>query len=764
MTRTRRAGLLLAGLAMAALPAVGRLIVVACGGWWNEAVTVDATAPAASNTTFSTGQPGIVRPTFTREYLVLAYRRFAGLRGGIPSNAPGSYSGKRPIQRWLDAREAVLGTKLAVTEWQLSFRSLPEYREFFNCLDSAWTTATETLTARAQKLGATSPAVRDWLAAQDAVFTNCGDAALTLPAAPRPGATPLERADRAYQLGAAYFYGMDYERAEALFRAIGEDRQSEWRPWGRYLAARALLRRATLKATGAETPGLLSRAERELEAIQHDPSLASMHDRARSLAGYVAGVARPVERLHAVSARLSAAGTMAAQDLVDYQLLFDNKIYRNVESGYAGLPQLEALRDKDDLTDWILVMQGWHEDARLRALDRWRATRSPAWLVASLWKLRAADREVPEVLEAASRVPRESPAFATLVFLRTRLLFERSDMAGARQVLDTLPDPADRSGSATEGAPADSLNLLRAERLLLARSLPELLRYAPRWVVAQRGFWQDQFGDSRGADPNQRPDGGVRLGTPHVLDLDGKLVLNQRLPLAVLAQAVALPETAAIRPQLARAAWTRAVLTGRQAVAEAVAPVVVRENKGMADDIARWQKAAGAARHHAAIYTLLRHPGLGPYVDNTDAGSFNHQRGNWWCAPLPASQPAAAGPAAGSIPDFQSFPYYRAVAMPERFPGFLADADRVALAEERNALAAVGTAPNYLAAEAVAWAKADPKNPLVAEALALAVEGTRWGCGDEGTGSRSKEAFRTLHKLFPGSTWARKTKYWYGRD
>jgi hypothetical protein len=73
----------------------------------------------------------------------------------------------------------------------------------------------------------------------------------------------------------------------------------------------------------------------------------------------------------------------------------------------------------------------------------------------------------------------------------------------------------------------------------------------------------------------------------------------------------------------------------------------------------------------------------------------------------------------------------------------------------------MGPAPTYLAIEAVKWAKARPNDPDAAEALAHAVEAGRWGCTDATTRPASRSAFQTLHRLFPTSEWARRTKYWY---
>jgi len=49
------------------------------------------------------------------------------------------------------------------------------------------------------------------------------------------------------------------------------------------------------------------------------------------------------------------------------------------------------------------------------------------------------------------------------------------------------------------------------------------------------------------------------------------------------------------------------------------------------------------------------------------------------------------------------------------------------------------------------------------ETIALAIEGWRWSpCGTtESKSSFPREAFALLHRQFPDSEWAKKTKYWY---
>jgi hypothetical protein len=97
-------------------------------------------------------------------------------------------------------------------------------------------------------------------------------------------------------------------------------------------------------------------------------------------------------------------------------------------------------------------------------------------------------------------------------------------------------------------------------------------------------------------------------------------------------------------------------------------------------------------------------------------------------------------------------------------PRFLNDAEKRAAAQERRKLAALPTAPNYLSAAAIAWAKRSPDDPRVPEALHLAVRTTRYGCVDDRSGPLSKEAFRLLHSRYPKSKWTRNTPYWFGEQ
>jgi hypothetical protein len=96
-------------------------------------------------------------------------------------------------------------------------------------------------------------------------------------------------------------------------------------------------------------------------------------------------------------------------------------------------------------------------------------------------------------------------------------------------------------------------------------------------------------------------------------------------------------------------------------------------------------------------------------------------------------------------------------------PLFLSDAERLAAEQERAALKTLETPRTLLMAEAIEWARARRTDPEAAEALALSIEGWRWSpcVVTAGQSSFPRDAFVLLHRQFPDSEWAKKTKYWY---
>ncbi len=290
---------------------------------------------------FERGALGVVQPSYERRFLIGAYRRLHGLDTvvDVPPGRTSAAGTRQQPREWLEAREGVLKTGQSIDPWRFgTARPLPDYRWFENCGDEAFDTATDTLVARSRQYGEGAVQVVEWLRAQDAVFKNCagsGTEILVLPAPSAPDADALTRADRAYQSAAAHFYAMQYEEAERRFLAIAADESSPWRPYGRYLAARSLLRRESVgipAVANADRAALFDRADRLLTDIETDANMpAGLRTSASGLRDLIALRARPAQRLGDLAALLTARGSIRNQSLTDYLLGFDANVSPETE-------------------------------------------------------------------------------------------------------------------------------------------------------------------------------------------------------------------------------------------------------------------------------------------------------------------------------------------------------------------------------------------------------------------------------------------------
>src|SRR5438270_4787590 len=160
----------------------------ACGPFFTDAIFVYSKHPDFPLEQFAAGKLGVVEPSWARSYLVAAYRNFSGA-GLSPNEASAikalwdarlNYSGElddsASIKKWLDARSKV--PVLAASAEIRAFRNREkphEYESFLNSQEDAFDNAVATLNERIKLFGADSAQVRDWIAAQDTVFSNCRD-------------------------------------------------------------------------------------------------------------------------------------------------------------------------------------------------------------------------------------------------------------------------------------------------------------------------------------------------------------------------------------------------------------------------------------------------------------------------------------------------------------------------------------------------------------------------------------------------------------
>jgi tetratricopeptide (TPR) repeat protein len=771
--------IIIAGLAIASRPVRG------CGPFFPELVFTFSFHPDFPLERFAGGQLGVLQPTYARSYLVVAYRYLSGKtldeeermavvalweeRIGLRTT-----SDKQGLANWLEARKRAHGT-VFLPEIRTFGAITGSYSTYLNCPEDAFETAAGTLRERIQSFGADSLEVREWVAAQDQVFRNCRGYETPpspyVPAALVQSAPALLRADRAYQIAAANFYAARFDDAQEAFESIARDPTSPWSGIAPYLVARCLVRKATLgSGPGEVNLSDLRQAEEQLERILSDKRLESSQPAAQRLLGFVDARLRPLERARQLATSLlqQTPRDTLRQDLCDYTVLLDKFIegewhYGMEEEKRREIQalrekQLNELRRQDELTDGLLTFQDRSKESLEHALARWQESSSLPWLVAAISKIDAQDPKSSQLLEASAKVEPSSPAFASLAFHSVRLLIELGKTEEARSYLDKL------LSARKPNLPPSARNLLLTQRTRLARNLDEFLHYAARVPTAISS------GDTAGQIPDNlrfRRERGAPSDRPY-FDFDASSVFTEKMPTRLLAEAALRTQVPKhLRRELAVGAWTRSLLLGQDDVTAKLNPIMEENFPELKAQLRQLAAAEGReAKDFTGALILLNHPGLEPHVGDgrprrTAVDRIDDYRDNWWCSFTPHST-AASSP-------WERYPVFwagkpLALVYPEgkvNSPAFLDEAQKAAADAEWKRLGELGSGPSYLSRKVVEWARQHLEDPRVPKALHLAVRSTRYGCADAETSKYSKAAFQLLHRRYPKSEWAKKTKYWY---
>jgi len=778
-----------------------------CGPWFPVAIFSYSTHPDLPLKDYARGQLGILQPTYWRKYLYIAYRNLSGLgftpaeikiltseypEEGVRSSAE-MQKVQTPARTWLETRNQI--PNLPLPRYIQSFRTqVPGYGENFweyfgyeNCLANSFETAWKTLQRRIQQFGIASSEVRSWVEAQDKVFGHCGGWWATknmdapMPEEAKTTDHPLIRADRAYQMAAANFYAKKFDVSQAGFEKIAADEASPWRGIAPLLVARCLIRKATLTAPAGQSEAeALKLAQAQLESIIRDPMQSEHHASATGLLGFVQAKLNPGERLREIAGNLMRRDIQSTikQDLIDFTFLLDKgtAVGEGLEADTSYEKQLararatkyeelSALRTGHDMLDWVLSFQAPGDSALKHSVELWRKTGAQPWLVAALTKERAGNPEVAELLAAAEKIPPDSPAYISVTFHRLRLLAEEGKPGAARTQLDDL---LARRGARLSRS---TLNLLLALRMKLAQDLNEFLRFAPR-VPATTSYNEDGseapgtaesfgFAGARGARWNEL------LAGKSAFDSDAAVALSEKLPLRLLSQSVrstVLP--AGLRRELAVAAWVKANLLENDSIAAELTPALAELAPELKGNLGSYQAAQTPdSRRFAAVFAILHLPGMRPQIvsgigRDVPYAKIDSYRDNWWCAVVPQKD------------QWYGTDYERGSALsrplkflyPEnelRLPAFLNREEQALVEQEWSRQRVLPPAPNYMSTIVLEWAKKNPDDPRVPEALHLAVRSTRYGCTNNETSKYSKAAFKLLHQNYPKSEWTQKTKFWF---
>jgi tetratricopeptide (TPR) repeat protein len=777
-----------------------------CGPDFPQAVFVFQTHPDRPLKGYAGGNLGVVLPSYYRSYLVVAYRYFSGhplsreerddalsYWGWDMSGGYGANKGADPIKEWLAARKQVLNSQNQGSQAEPKIDSYfgvsqpGAYYGFFNCLDDSFHNAARTLKDRARRYGSDRASIQEWVRGQDIVFSDC-DKQRDIPPEVAGSSPAWLKADRQYQIAAAYFYLLRFDHAAEEFDRIARDAGSPWHNLAPYLAARAMIRQSMVPEPVQMDS--LRDAESRLQRILADPAQSSMHQPARAMLGFVALRLHLPQRTAELARRLAGPRPDSDfyQDLTDYTWSMDHIVEEPPidfpgEMSDPGRPDgdghiyegpafdrkmrewkgqrfrnLAGSRATTELTDWILTFGQSVEPAARHAIERWRVKRSLPWLVAALSKVDSAEEDL---LQAAEQVPADSPAYATVAYHRIRLLMKAGEHEKARALLDEFLKAPPRSLNDS------SLNLFLSQRARLATSYQDFLSRAPRLVLDL------DEGDSIGGEaPYCQTKGCMEIlyGGPNKrkgqlrLDNDAAWILNLRLPVDMLAEAATgtdLPEP--LRGELAVATWTRAVMLDRPDIAGKLIPEMEKAYPLMTGQLQAYSASGADEKKEAGLFVILHFPGMRPYVNagvarTTRMDKIDNFRDNWWCGDVGTEIDQV-----NFVKDWRPWRPHLSASVPKDAPSappFLSMAQQKDGEAQWQQLATSGPGSRYLTREALAWAKAKPLDPRVPEALHLAVRSTRYGCGGD-VSKLSHQAFTLLHEKYPNSKWAKATPFWY---
>jgi len=693
---------------------------------------------------YAAGNLGVLSSSYWRVYLYLAYQAAKG-HGINPSQVASlnvwdwhvgdnhrawdyvANAEKNGSGEWFKARAPLAQQVGLPAEVKVEITGADYWGHYVNCHPDALRRAAATAKARAQlgQGGRPDQWFKAWLEGQDAVFANCsvqdGPATPVLPPAIPGNAPAWLKADRAYQEAAANFYSGNLDVARRQFQAVAQDTSSPWQPLGAYLAARSLIRSATLQREGADdsSTAKFKLARQELEA------LAPHYAPARQMMLLVDARLDPAAQVKVLARRLEQEPFSADTPsmLSDYLLLLDK------------LPRSEMIAAKEPLTAWIGSMQGDSADLfdsnttpeakarRKQALDlarqNWQKQGDALWLAPLLTIAQAGDLSDAE-RKAAAAVPAAHPLYQTMQYNLVRLAIAENRLAQADKDIDRVLAAQGKSMSVA------TTNRFMALKMQTAGTLDGFAKAGRRTLdPVERGAPID--------DAAKVPEGS---------DDDFRLAVYRYLPMSSLK---ALYDNPALLPswktELRETIFTRALIANDEATVLSLLDGIAEGRKTTAHLYARYRKAAsGAERKLAGALILVNTPELRPQVVSK-AGVTNDQACN------PIGMEGRVAPA----------------------PRFLSQEQLAVAEQEHQGLWQLSLRSIYLAPTLMAWASAKPNDEEAPKALHLLVASMRRECpwGEvpqekwDLRSRNSKQAFSMLHKLYPKSDWAKITKYYY---
>ncbi len=281
----------------------------------------------------------------------------------------------------------------------------------------------------------------------------------------------------------------------------------------------------------------------------------------------------------------------------------------------------------------------------------------------------------------------------------------------------------------------------------------------------------------------------AHLATALTASSGAALPLQNNLSIAAMRGLAERPDMPSlVRARFARIAWGRTYALG-----ETVDADLDQLTRTLNPEMTKaWIHRGGKPvkpGDHQALLDVLRSPAVNILIVDEDRNIdplhpsddgpgatridlFNHDDDNWWCRWKSGRNSrdvegllddAFFASADMKLVDGRTAFGLRAQLRPVLAASYLV---RNQAPAEAAALSQVTCAPKLLTERVLDWVKEPPwifwGRDGQAEALALAIKTTHYGCYSDGPhGAYSKAAWVLLHNRFPQTQWAIKTKYWY---
>jgi hypothetical protein len=688
-------------------------------------------------------------------------------------------------------------------------RALPgeSYQNFTNCLDFAFATAADTFKNRKAAHATEAASLADWIQGQDGVFANCNGSGDQMPGNTPASAPEWLKQDRDYQQAAAKFYQTDYDGAIARLKTIAYDTSSPWHLIARLVEARAMIRRATIgqitelppaavaapdapyseereKAQRAyaefvkqKEPARLTEARDALQAILADSAMQPYHSDTAGLLDFVNLRLDPAAQAAVLASRLTAPDRAQIpgrfqQALIDlrYYLFppYSNQatapMYKPAEAGSPLFGWMDAMRTPAPVqktSDWPSdqpvdsgKIRQQQQQAAAKALMHWQATHTETWLVAAMANTQPGDPAAHELIEAAAKIPKGSPAWIAATYHRLRLMPDASAMRAALVAIQLGLHAPQRS----------TINLFRLLNQRVSPTLADFLHDAAS-LPASFTDMDSNLPDS----PDIKPTTSLcnvagSAAATFLFNPDAATILNTRVPLTLLAQAAedtSLPRNLSF--QIAQSTWTRAVLFNRPEIARRMSPILTGCYPSWKPWLGAYDSATTADdRRAAALLALMRFPSNEPLVragvEREDGfAGYSNFRDNWWAGSDTAQPPSSNYPN-GKPATFFGTQSASRTELPD--PPFLTAAERAAAEHEISVLRTTPCASDYFAKAALEWQKQHPDDPRTSDILGFAERVVRNGCRTNATQELNHRLFVVVQTKYPKSEWAKRYKTW----